>query len=222
MLNKFIDFCRKNFDLDSSHYAIPYQSLSTCILDCVYSLRAKYYSTTVPLVQRYADKFMDGNPYAAGDTLEKFIDNINNNGGVDLFAQNILKNKQRLGGDIKSFVCYEIARKLLLLGINDIETFRSFKSLEILEIVISSVKGMGTAGMNYLFMLAGDPNRCKPDVHIHHCIRDAIGHDLSDDECQVLLTSAVQVLKHDYPNLTVKNLDGLIWSKYQVGNRGAN
>ena len=220
MVNQFINFCKENLNLENSYYSVPYQSLSVCILDCVYSLRAQYYSTTVPLVQRYADKFMNGDPYNSGDTLEKFIANINNNGGVELFAKNILKNKQRLGGDIKSFVCYEIARKLLLLGIDDLTSFRNFNSLEILEIVIKSVKGMGTAGMNYLFMLVGDPNRCKPDVHIHHCICDAIGHDISDEECQTLLTSAVSILKQEYPNLTVKDLDGLIWSKYQVGNRG--
>ena len=112
---------------------------------------------------------MEGNTYDKGDTLEKFISNIDDNGGSELFAQNILKNKQQLGGNIKSFVCYELARKLLLLGINDLESFQNYRSLEILEIVISSVKGIGSAGMNYLFMLAGDPNRCKPDVHIHQC-----------------------------------------------------
>lgn len=78
---------------------------------------------------------------------------------------------------------------------------------------------MGTAGLNYLFMLAGDPNRCKPDVHIHHCIRDACGRDVSDNECQILLTDAVAVLRNDYPYLTVVLLDSIIWQKYQIGNR---
>ena len=219
MINKFIDFFEENFDLESYQFSTPYQSLSVCILDCVYSLRAQYYSTTVPLVKRYADKFMNGNPYASGDTLDKFMKNIDDNGGVDLFAQNILKNKQRLGGNIKSFVCYELARKLLLLGINDILSFRNYKNQEILEIVIGSVKGIGTAGLNYLFMLAGDPDRCKPDVHIHRCIHDVIGHDVTDEECQELLISAVKELKLKYPNLTVGSLDGIIWNKYQIGKK---
>ena len=86
----------------------------------------------------------------------------------------------------------------------------------LLENVIKTVKGIGSAGLNYLFMLAGDPNRCKPDVHIHHCVRDALGKDISDFECQELFTAAVAILKKDYPSLTVRKLDGIIWEKYQA------
>ena len=78
------------------------------------------------------------------------------------------------------------------------------------------VKGIGDAAVNYIFMLAGDQNRCKPDVHIHHCIRDSIGHDVSNADCQTLLTEAVKELKVDNPNITVALLDGFIWNKYRV------
>ena len=51
------------------------------------------------------------------------------------------------------------------------DDFRYFEKETLLEIVLRSVKGMGDAGVNYMFMMAGDPNRCKPDVHIHRCIK---------------------------------------------------
>jgi hypothetical protein len=57
------------------------------------------------------------------------------------------------------------------------------------------------------------------DVHIHYCIRDACGRDISDPECQALLSNAVAELRTDYPYLTVALLDSIIWQKYQVGNR---
>ena len=44
-------------------------------------------------------------------------------------------------------------------------------------------------------MLAGDANRCKPDVHIHHCIKDACGCSIPNEECQTLFTDAVSILK---------------------------
>jgi len=50
MIEEFVNFCRNNLDLNSAHYAHPYKSLSVCILDCVYSLQARYFSTTVPPV----------------------------------------------------------------------------------------------------------------------------------------------------------------------------
>ena len=46
---QFAQFCQTELDLTTqSDYG--YQSLSVCVLDCVYSLRAKYYSVTVPIV----------------------------------------------------------------------------------------------------------------------------------------------------------------------------
>src|SRR5699024_4394024 len=95
------------------------------------------------------------------------------------------------------------------------EEFREFESPELLEIVIRAVKGMGNAGVNYLFMLTGDSDRCKPDVHLHHCITDACGCDVSDEECQILLTDAVKMLNSKEPNKTVRDLDGVIWNKYR-------
>ena len=112
-------------------------------------------------------------------------------------------------------VCRQLARYLRDLHIETLEDFRTFESQEILEIVIRAVDGLGDAGANYLFMLAGDPDRCKPDVHIHHCVRDACGCDLSGDECQQLFTDTVELLRWTYPNLTVRCLDGIIWRKYQ-------
>ena len=116
----------------------------------------------------------------------------------------------------KEEVCYQLARYLRDLHIETIEDFQHFESQEILEIVIRAVNGLGDAGVNYLFMLAGDPNRCKPDVHIHHCIRDACGHDISNEDCQTLFTDAVTILHTQHPNLTVRGLDGIIWRAYQI------
>lgn len=212
----FIRFCRDNFNIElgALRNTSGYQSLSACILDCVYSLRAKYFSTTVPVVERYAETYMGNNRFAAGNTVNDFIANIDSV-GTDSFASDILKNKQLSGGVLKSEVCYQLAKYLRYLHINTMDDFKNFECPELLEIVIHSVKGMGDAGTNYMFMLAGDPNRCKPDVHVHHCIQDACGEKISNEECQVLFTEAVDELRNDYPNLTVAQLDGIIWNRYQ-------
>lgn len=216
MIEKFVNFCRNNLDLTSSLYAEPYKSFSVIIIDCIYSLRAKYFAVTVPVVNRYADKFMNGDSHAGGNNITDFIKHIDESGGCVAFAHDILKNHQQLSGRFKSEVCYELAKKLASIHIETIDDFQNFQYAEILESVIRSVKGIGDAGLNYLFMLAGDPNRCKPDVHIHHCIKDACGYDISNDECQKLLTAAVAKLKSQYSNMTVRLLDGIIWKKYQA------
>lgn len=213
--NQFVEFCKKelSFQLQASY---GYQSLSACVIDCVYSLRAQYFSTTVPVVERYANSYMNNDRFAACDKVSDLIQHINIAGGCEKFAADILKNKQKSGGVLKSEVCLHLAKYLGYLHIETMQDFKDFESPELLEIVIRAVKGIGDAGTNYLFMLAGDPDRCKPDVHIHHCVRDACGEDISNEDCQVLFTEAVAVLKSDYPELTVAKLDGIIWNKYQA------
>ena len=66
--SQFAKYCEANFDLPTqSEYG--YQSLSVCILDCVNSLRAKYYAVTIPIVERYANAYMGGDSRASGDTV---------------------------------------------------------------------------------------------------------------------------------------------------------
>ena len=218
LANQFAKYCNANFDLTTqSEYG--YQSLSVCILDCVYSLRAKYYAVTIPIVERYANAYMGGDSRASGDTVSMLMNRMDTKGHKE-FADQVLRNQQKLGGKKqipKEEVCYQLARYLRDLHIETIEDFQNFESQEILEIVIHAVNGLGDAGVNYLFMLAGDPDRCKPDVHIHHCIRDACSHDISNEACQILFTDAIELLRKNYPNLTVRGLDGIIWRAYQVG-----
>ena len=217
LATQFAKYCESTFDL-STQSDYGYQSLSVCLLDCVYSLRARYYDVTVPLVQRYANMFMNGDLHGSGDTVSMLLQRMDDIGHL-AFAEKVLINHQKLGGKKhipKEEVCYQLARYLRDLHIETIEDFQHFESQEILEIVIRAVNGLGDAGVNYLFMLAGDPNRCKPDVHIHHCIRDACGHDISNEDCQTLFTDAVTILRTQHPNLTVRGLDGIIWRAYQI------
>ncbi len=214
--NAFVTYCNKNFNLkETVNY--NYHSLPICLIDCIYSLRAKYFAVTVPIVERYAKRFMRGNKYAAGDRLDDVFNHIQSCGGVQAFVDNTLKNHQKLGANIpKEEVFLALTNRLLALNIHTIEDFQQFKDQELLEREIRSIRGMGDAGVNYLFMLAGDPNRCKPDVHIHHCITDACGHDVSNEECQIILTEAVSILKRSNSGLTVRQLDGIIWQNYQA------
>lgn len=216
MVETFANYCRQNFKLDGSLYAEPYYSLPICIIDCIYSLRTKYFPVCVTVINRYAFAYMENYRQNTNDYLSNFIKHIDEVGGCKDFAEKILRNRQKLSGRLKSEICYELAQKLLTLNINSLEDFQNYDNTAILETVIRSVKGIGQAGLNYLFMLAGDPNRCKPDVHIHHCVRDACGKDISDEECQNLFTNTVEILKVDFPNLTVRKLDGIIWEKYQA------
>lgn len=216
LIDKFVDYCKREIDFNNNNFP-NYGSLSVCIIDCIYSLRANYKSVT-ELVQNYANKYLNGNTKDDQDTLSVLIARIEYE-TPKKFAKDILKNEQKSGGVLKSEICLKLAKYLKDIGIETIEDFIKFqnKSEELLEIIIRSVKGIGNAGTNYLFMLAGDTNRCKPDVHIHECIKDACGKDIKkDNDCQDLFTEAVKLLNKNNSNkqLTVRDLDHAIWVKY--------
>ncbi len=216
LAERFANYCEENLDMEFAD-SYKYKSLSVCLLDCVYSLRARYITTTIPVVERYATAFMNGNRYAAGDTVSMLTNNIENVGGPIAFAYKILKNQQKIGGKNaipKSEVCYQLAKHLKYLQIETIEDFRDFGCQESLEIAIRSVKGIGDAGTNYLFMFAGDPDRCKSDVHIHRFVRVACGRSVTNEECQELFAEAVELLRDKWQGLTVRQLDSMIWKKY--------
>lgn len=214
---QFVDYCENNLNIkEVMNYR--YKSLPICLIDCVYSLRAKYDSVTIRIVQRYADMYLNGDIYSDADTVSNFIQHMDEI-GHQAFADNVVRNHQKLARNIpKEEVCYKLAQYLHYLHIENLEDFQKFESSELLEIVIKSVKGIGDAGANYLFMLAGDDDRCKLDVHIHHCIKDACGCNISNKECQILFTDTVTIMKEKYPDLTVRMLDGIIWRKYQSKN----
>ncbi len=216
IVESFVSFCRSNLNLSDNLYAEPYNSLAVCIIDCFYSLRAKYFAVTVPVVERYAKVFMNNDKFVSNINCKDLIAHIDSAGGYENFANTILNNRQKISKKFKSEICYEVAQKLLQLNINTINDFKNYENTNLLEKSLYSIKGVGAAGVNYLFMLAGDQNRCKPDIHIHHCVKDACGIDVSDSECQHLFTNAIKLLNNDYPQLTVRLLDGIIWKKYQA------
>ncbi len=221
-IEKFCEYCKKNYLKEKSIQSgciYQYQSLTVCILDCIYSLQAIYKSAE-NVVKNYADCYMIGNPNASNDTLESFIKRIGDK--PEDFAAHILKNNQKLAGQCKASICKELARKLYeLLGINTLDDFRNYHNIELLEIVMRSVKGVKDAAVNYLFMLSGDQSRCKPDVHILACVKKAIDRDVTADECQVIFSEATAKLKNDnnYSNLTVAALDSIIWQELSKTNQ---
>ena len=212
---KLARYCLNNLDLNTPHYAEPYGSLGPCILDCIYSLQARYFAVVIPLMERYGKRYMNGDLRLAGYKLSDFVSHIEDAGGPIPFANDVLNNRQVLSGRIKSEVCLEVANKLIKAGIQTKEDFYNADKNR-MEHLLRSIRGIGDAATNYLFMLTGDSTRVKPDVHIHHCIQDAIGYDVSNEECQKLFSGAVDILKEQYPKLTISALDGLVWSKYRA------
>ena len=96
---------------------------------------------------------------------------------------------------IAAFIAKMQKKKVIYYGHSTMEDFKNYEHQDFLETVIRTVPGIGEAGVQYLFMLAGDENRCKPDVWIHRSIEKACGQDISDEGCQILFKETVEKLK---------------------------
>ena len=112
-------------------------------------------------------------------------------------------------------ICYNLANKLIEIGINDINDLETIKIYQIRKELYYQSGVVGLA-MNYLFMLTGDNTRVKIDIHIYRFVENAIGVNLNDEEIQELFTKAVEILNSLYPDLTITLLDNTIWQKYSA------
>ena len=190
-----------------------YHSLPICILDDIFSLQSKYETITFPTVKKYADYFLNGDLYTSNYSIDSFIADLEKEGLVNIMTA-IIKNKQCIGGRRKIDVVYDVAKKLQTLKIQTFDDFNNYYDKDYLTYSLRQIKGVGDAAIDYLFMMVGDNNRVKPDIHIHRCVKDAIGYDVSNDKCQSLFKEVSDALIKDIPFATPRYLDGLVWTFY--------
>lgn len=107
-----------------------------------------------------------------------------------------------------------MAKKLQTLKIQTFDDFNNYYNKDYLTYSLGQIKSVGDAAIDYLFMIVGDNNRVKPDIHIYRCLKDAIGYDVSNNKCQSLFKEVSNALIKDIPFATPRYLDGLVWTFY--------
>lgn len=210
---KLMNYIKEVIGITQPEMPNYYRCLPVCIIDDIFSLQAHYETMTFPVVKRFADYFLNGEIYTDNYSIDAFINDLDN-AGLENVRLNILKNSQKTGGRRKIEVCYEVAKKLQKMQIQTMKDFSEYPDKEYLTYSLRSIKGVGDAAINYLFMMAGDNFRVKPDIHIHHCIRDAIGRDVSNEVCQILFKEVSEHLMKELSYATPRFLDGIVWNYY--------
>ena len=188
-----------------------YKSLPICILDAVFSIGVvnSYIGTFDLTISRtQAD--------ATEHTIRNFLANVAKYDTIEDFSKNVLHNMQRTSsrsGILKAEACREIALVCQKHGINTLRDFNDYTDKTTLDKDIKSVRGQRSGIMlKYLYMLTGDENRVKPDRHIVRFIKETCTlQKLTDDDAQAIMVRTVEMLKPEYPNITVRFLDSLIW-----------
>lgn len=207
----------KNAELSPSYY---YDSLPQCVIDAVFSIGAKYTSTTnvVKSYCAYYDlRVHNGGRDEKGDkhTISQLIDHITAI-GMEKSADVIFQNHQRTStrsGILKADAVLRFAMVLQKYGVETLADMSS-KGLPLqAEAEIMRIPGQKSGlSLRYLYMLSGDDSQSKPDRHVMRFLKEHTGQDCSIQEAQDLLTEAVEILREKYPQMSVRLLDYSIWN----------
>jgi hypothetical protein len=216
------DFCKANLDLINieAPEEYGYSCLPLCVIDAIFSIGVNY-KATENTVQRFCS-FYQINRKREFDAVEPMSIStfilINAEHTPEWMARNVYKNLQRTStrnGILKADAVGWFAEVLLKLGVNNFADIDKILGNKLFETAITAIPGQKSGvSLKYFFMLAGIDTYIKPDRMVKRFLQNIIGKVPDDDECLYLISGAVEILLKDYPNLSPRTLDNLIW-KYQ-------
>ncbi len=222
----FLDACRmclKDMPKDENLY-FPH-SLPICVIDAVFSIGIRYemaQKAWINYKDYYKLSFLSMEDVEKGikddceHTINDFVDNVNSFDDIESFRSSVKISRHRTSsrnGILKIEAVYEIARILQKHSINTVEDFRDYPDHNTLDKEICSVRGQRSGIMlKYLYMLAGDKNKCKLDRVLRAFVAKYYPN-LSDDEIIELLNNTVSELKEERSDLTLRLLDCAIWKE---------
>lgn len=218
------NFCIEKLDLRNTKLSNEYyySSLPLCVIDSVFSIGIRY-STTQNIIERFSNYFNIEQyrnykslfpnieeQYSINDLL-----NIYTQYDVEYITNKIFQNKNRTSsrnGILKSEAVLEFAKVLQKFNINYYQDLNKVKFSKNFENEIKLIKGQKSGiSLLYLFMLAGDENTVKPDRMVERFVQKAIAKKLSVEELVAIFNKTIEILKNNFPNLTLRELDHEIW-----------
>ena len=218
-------FCKAHLDLASAQLVDEdyYQSLPFCVIDTIYSINANYTSTRNTVI-RFCDYFglNQINRQKPGATIDQlstsaFIDLYDQHGVVGM-AEQVYQNRQRTStrsGILKAEAVLLFSQVLQRFGIEYLQNVEKIIGDPEFEKQVQSIPGQGSGiSLRYFYMLAGSDDHIKPDRMIARFIQDAINKPLSIQQSHDAIVGACSLLAADFPTLTPRLLDNLIW-RYQ-------
>ena len=224
-------YCRNVLNLKEARLSDPYfyQSLSLCVIDAVFSIRAIYETTTMPTVKRYCDYFNLKRYRTDRASLPKIEEQQSikdwlsamESKGIEFFTSSVFKNRQRTSsknGILKSEAVFRFALELERHKVYYFQDMHNILANDRFEEAIKEIPGQRSGiSLKYFFMLAGSDDLIKPDMHIMNFLKavflnKGIVRSITLKDAQVLLSGACDVLRPEYPHLTPRLLDNMIWS----------
>ncbi len=197
---------------DPAHWAAPvefWDSLALCSLNSAYSLQA-----TSTSVKRVLARYRAVRPSADTDSGPDLIQAMNDAGGPEVFAHDVLRNRTELPGTSR-LRTVGIHEALIRLADRDVGVTTAAELRAVVddgnnaaEKAWCSVLGLGAQSWSYLLMNAGVVTEVKPDVKVQRYLTRVLepDHHLSPLQIRQLVVLAAASLE-----VEPRALDRAIW-----------
>ncbi len=220
---KFSEFCKHKLPLATANIRDEYfyASIPLCVIDAVFSISANY-NSTIRVVERVCRYFsvpqLDRerhlnlqNQFTVSNLLQAY-DKL----GIERMTSEVFQNRQRTSttsGILKSESVYRFCQILKIFEVDNFGDISKILNNEDFSTKIRQIPGQ-TSGISlrYFFMLVGDDSYIKPDRMLDRFIESAIGKNLDINDSQDLIMKSINLLTVEFPQITPRLLDNLMWS----------
>jgi len=205
-----------------------YHSLPLCVIDAVFSIGVRYTNAQRAVESWCAAQtphwLIHGTAAERRHTIGDLIHATKQHEGILLAQRFFGDNRQRTSsrcGILKVDAVIRFAKALLEAGVNDFPDIRNTSRAEHASQAVRSIPGQRSGlSFDYFLMLAGDDSFVKPDRMLCRFVAEAAGqHDIQPQLARDVVVGACQHLAREFPNLTPRLLDHVIWS-YQRAQPG--
>ncbi|PSR37871.1 MAG: hypothetical protein C7B44_01430 [Sulfobacillus thermosulfidooxidans] len=202
-----------------------YAHLSLALIDTIFSLGAKYESTQ-KTVLRYAQstgltRFRTAldvwPPISEQQPISALLAQYRER-GLDAMCFDVLNNRQRTSTHKSSSITkaeavFRAARLLVDYDVNYFQDIPKMTSNEDFARDFRAIPGQSSGtGLAYWWMLTGSEDRIKPDRMVMRFMANVVERQsLSPEEAQRLAEDALTLLQPQFPLLTLRQMDYLIW-----------
>jgi hypothetical protein len=211
-----------------------YAHLSLALIDAVFSLGARYESTRATVL-RFA-KVEPLRPFRESldvwpslDAQQPLADLLTRyrQRGMDSMLSEVYQNRQRTSSHESAITKAEaVLRAATLLVSYHVNYFQDIPKVMANRSFADDFRAIpgqtsGT-GLAYLWMLTGSDMHIKPDRMVIRFIEQATSlRGLSPQQTQRLVEAALELLRPQFPGLTVRQIDYVIWSYERFRTRHA-
>ena len=218
------ELCRERLDLKGARLGPEYyyMSLPLCVIDAVYSISIRY-SMTYQIVINFCEKYKlcrlreigsEHPPITDQLSISDCLDRLSGQSGLEL-AENVFRSKHRTSTQNGILKSEAVVAFLEVIRNNGIDYYQdlSAENEGMIKAPIQSIPGQKSGiSLKYFLMLAGRDNYLKPDRMIQRFVVTAVGKPVTIKQAESLLKAAYEELVDEYPSLTLRELDHVIWN----------